>query len=88
MKLKEDFIVHKGENGAILLASGESAKSFRGIVRLNATAEEIVSCLQEEISQEELLEKFSKEYPSVAKETLSKDIDNVFAQLKEIHALV
>lgn len=88
MKLKEDFIVHKGENGAILLASGSSAETFRGIVRLNATAEEIVSYLQEETTKEEILEKFTKEYPSVPRQTLSKDIDNVIAQLEGIHALI
>lgn len=88
MKLKEEFIVHKGVDGAILLASGEAASSFRGIIRLNATAEEIVACLAKEMSKQEILDKFVQEYPSVPKETLSKDIDNVLQQLEAVHALV
>lgn len=88
MKLKEEFIVHKGVDGAILLASGEEAKSFRGIIRLNSTAEEIASMLSEETSKQEILDRFSEEYPSVPKETLSKDIDNVLQQLEAVHALV
>lgn len=88
MRLKSDFVVHKGVNGAILLASGEEAKSFRGIVKLNKTAEEILDCLKEETSKEEILERFVREYPSTPKETLSSDIDNVLRQLEAIHALV
>lgn len=88
MKLKEDFITHSSVDGVLLLATGEEAKSFHGLVKLNETAAKIVELLKEETSKEEILAKFKEEYPSVDEDILSKDIDNVLAQLESIHAII
>ena len=42
MKLKEDFIIHESADGDVLLAVGEEAQRFHGIVKLNETAGFIV----------------------------------------------
>lgn len=87
MKLKDEFITHSGVDGTILLATGDEAKSFHGIVKLNDTAAKIVEALKKETSKEEIIESFAKEYPDVSKEILTKDIENVLSQLESIHAI-
>lgn len=87
MKLKDEFITHSGVDGTILLATGDEARSFHGIVKLNDTAAKIVEALKKETSKEEIVESFAKEYPDVSKETLTKDIENVLSQLESIHAI-
>ncbi len=87
MKLKDEFITHSGVDGTILLATGDEAKSFHGIVKLNDTAAKIVEALKKETSKEEIVESFAKEYPDVSKEILAKDIENVLSQLESIHAI-
>lgn len=87
MKLKDEFITHSGVDGTILLATGDEAKSFHGIVKLNDTAAKIVEALKKETSKEEIVESFAKEYPDVSKEILTKDIENVLSQLESIHAI-
>lgn len=87
MKLKDEFITHSGVDGTILLATGDEAKSFHGIVKLNDTAAKIVECLKKETSKEEIIESFAKEYTNVSKEILAKDIENVLSQLESIHAI-
>ncbi len=87
MKLKDEFITHSGVDGTILLATGDEARSFHGIVKLNDTAAKIVEALKKETSKEEIVESFAKEYPDVSKEILTKDIENVLSQLESIHAI-
>lgn len=88
MRLKDGFITHEGIDGTLLLATGEEANAFHGIIKLNSTAAKIVEYLKKETSKEEILENFQKEYPSIPKETLSKDIDNVLSELETLHAIV
>ncbi len=87
MKLKEDFITHNGVDGTVLLATGNEAKNFHGIVKLNETAAKIVELLKKETSKEEILSSFVKDYPNVDPSTLSKDIDAIISQLESIHAI-
>lgn len=87
MKLKENFITHSSIDGTILLATGEEANNFHGIVKLNDSAAFIVELLKTETTKENLLIEFQNEYPTVDKEELSKDLENVLSQLNSIHAI-
>lgn len=88
MKLKDEFITHYGVDGTVLLATGDEAKNFHGIVKLNETAAKIVELLKKETTVDEILSNFVKDYPDIDKETLRKDIENIISQLESVHAIV
>ena len=64
MKLNDEFLIHQGENGEILIPVGNETKRFHGVVKLNNTGSLIVHLLEDkDMSLEELLNYFYNEYP-------------------------
>ena len=70
MKLNPNYIVHKTETETVLVPLGGSP--FTGIGRGNATLGELLSLLEQEITEEDLI---------------AADVRNVLAQLREIGAI-
>lgn len=87
MKLKKDFIIHESADGDVLLAVGEEAERFHGIVKLNETAGFIVRQLEQDVTLENLVQALHKEYPDVLESTLENDIKEIIDQLDSIHAI-
>ena len=88
MKLKDEFITHYGVDGTVLLATGDEAKNFHGIVKLNETAAKIVEMLKKETTVDEIVSSLSKEYSDTDSETIKKDVENIISQLESIHAII
>ncbi len=88
MKLKDEFITHSGVDGTVLLAIGDEAKNFHGIVKLNETAAKIVEMLKKETTVDEIVSSFSEDYPDTDPATIKKDVENIISQLESIHAIV
>ncbi|MBQ0097785.1 MAG: PqqD family protein [Oscillospiraceae bacterium] len=84
MKLKEEVITYKNEDGFMLIGGGR--ESFNGIIKLNKTGEFLVTCLKEEITLEEILKKFEIEY-SVSEDEIKEDVISAINQLKEVRAI-
>lgn len=82
MRLKKDFILHKNEEEYVIVAVGETAEKFHGIVHLNSVAGKIVEFLKEDITEEELVQKMSEIY-EVDSITLKKDVNNIVTKLKK-----
>ena len=87
MKLHEDFLIHDTGDGEILIATGESSKSFHGIIKLNGTGSKIVHLLEKDVSLKEIEESFYQEYPSTDKELINSSILSFLETLKKAHAL-
>ena len=89
MKLNENFLIHKSENGEILIPVGEETKKFHGVVKLNNTGSEIVHLLENnDMSLEDILEHFYKSCPNDDKEVIKQGVSEFINKLYEINAIV
>ena len=55
MKLKSGIVIEKAGDEYVAVATGEAAKSFNGIIRINKSANFIYVQLKEEKSDEQLV---------------------------------
>ena len=89
MKLNENFLIHQGESGEILIPVGEETKRFHGVVKLNNTGSLIVHLLEEkDMSLDDVLNYFYNEYPDSDKEEIKKGVSEFINKLIEIHAII
>lgn len=86
MKLRNGFITYATGGEQIMVAAGEAAEHFRGMVRSNKTAAYIIDCLKNEITRDELVEKMIEKYDA-PQNVIARDVDSVLASLKKIGAL-
>ncbi len=62
MKLKFTFESMKLEDAIIAVPVGNSAETFRGVIKLNDSAAEIFELLKEETSEEEIITILKERY--------------------------
>ena len=86
MKLRDGFITHQIQNTQMMVAAGEAAKYFHGLVRSNETAAFIVDCLKSETTEEAIVDRLLEEY-DVSREIATRDVHAVIEKLKSIEAL-
>ena len=89
MKLNEKFLIHKSDNGEILIPVGNETKRFHGVVKLNDTGSEIVHLLENnDMSLEDLFNHFYKSCPNDDKEVIKQGVSEFIKKLYEINAIV
>lgn len=86
MKIKSDFILRKMDDMSIVVAVGESAKSFNGVINLNETAVFIWEKLAQGCTREELIAAVLEEYDA-PQEVVEADVDKLIAKLQEENVL-
>lgn len=86
MKLKNGFITHRIQDTQMMVAAGEAAKHFNGLVRSNETAAFIINCLKNDTTEEDIVEKILSEY-DVSREIAAKDVKVVLEKLYSIGAI-
>lgn len=84
MKLSNDFIFHNDGEEKILVSTGMT--EFSGLVRGNSTAGFILSCLDQETTEDEIVEKMREKW-DVSDETARNDVRRIVQQLKTIGAI-
>ncbi|MBQ9249944.1 MAG: PqqD family protein [Oscillospiraceae bacterium] len=84
MKLKEEFIVHSAGREALLVPAGSAA--FAGIVKGNATLGELLSLLERDTTEAELLAAMEARYDAPA-EVLARDVKKALEALRSVGAL-
>lgn len=84
MKLNPNFITQDIDDSQFLVPIGN--ENFHGIVKNNKSAAFIVNCLQDDTTEEEILEKMINHY-NAPKEVLQKGITTVLSKLRDIGAL-
>ena len=88
MKLNENFLIHKSDTGELLIPIGEETKKFHGVVKLNDTGAIIAHLLEDkDMTLEEILDYFYKEYPEEDKDMITKGVSEFINKLKEINAI-
>ena len=82
MKLKEGLILHDVGGEHVMVATGDTAKSFNGMIRNNETAHFIMQQMQAETTEEEVVDKVLAVYEA-DRETVARSVHNVVEQLRQ-----
>lgn len=82
MKLKDGLLRHEIMGEAMLVPTGKVSETFNGIVKGNETAGFILKLLQEEHTQEELVQAVLEEYEA-DQAVVEKDVAKLLADLEE-----
>lgn len=82
MKLKEGVFLHNIGGEYMGVTQGEAAKSFNGLIRNNETANDIFLFLQEETTEEEVVDKMFAKY-NAPRDVIAKDVHSLIEKLKE-----
>ena len=84
MKINNDFIVHEDGDSKLLVSTG--ATKFSGLVRSKGSAGFIISCLENDTTEDEIVAKML-EYYDVSEEIARRDVKKIVGQLKQIGAI-
>lgn len=68
MKLNYSFELMEMDDEVVAVPVGDNAGKLHGIVKLNSTGAEILKMIQEEKSEEEIVEELGKKYDSSLEE--------------------
>ncbi len=82
MKLIDGLILHEVAGEHMVVATGEAAKKFNGMVRNNDTAHFIMQQMLEDTTEEEIVEKVLSTYEA-DQEIVEKSVRNVVEQLRQ-----
>lgn len=82
MKLKDGFILRKIADEYLVVAVGDKAKSFQGVVVLNEVSAFILENIRENITIVDLVNRIVEEY-DVDSETASEDLNAFIRTLNE-----
>lgn len=84
MKLNKNFLVHKTGNDTIVVPTGDAG--FSGVVKGNETLGAILDLIQNDNTEEGVIESMLKEYDA-PREVIEKDVRETLSRLKEIGAI-
>ena len=84
MKVKSDFIIHNRENESLLVSTG--ASDFNGIVRGNKIFGDIVSLMEEDTTEDQIVASMLERYDAT-EEQVRRDVVRVITELRGIGAL-
>ena len=83
MKLKYDFDMMDLDDGFVAVPVGEGAQHYHGVIRLNKSAAKIFSYLNEDVSENYILEKLYEEYEMDPKEDIREYVHSFLLKLSE-----
>ncbi len=86
MKIKDCFVLSEIGGSYIVVPTGAETVDLNGMITLNETGYFMWNLLTNDITKEELISAFMKEY-DVEKEVVSEDIDEFIEKLKSIGAI-
>ena len=84
MKLKSEYVTYPLDDKEIMVGTGTS--SFKGLVKMNASAAYIISCLKEETDENTIIEKMLETYEA-ERDVIAKDVSYIIETLRSIGAL-
>lgn len=82
MKLIDGLILHDVGGEHMVVATGEAAKKFNGMIRNNETAHFIMQQMLEDTTEEAVVEKVLSVYEA-DREVVVKSVRNVVEQLRQ-----
>lgn len=86
MKLREGFVIREVGGKSYAVATGESAKYFKGMLTLNEVGVFMFECLKKSVSKDELVDTVLAEYDA-ERAVVEKDVEEFIAKLKDINVI-
>jgi len=83
MKIKPGFVTRKVMDETVAVPTGEAAKSFHGMIKLNDTAAFIWSAIEEGLDEQGIADKLVAEYEGITAEKALADVNATIAKLRE-----
>ena len=84
MKLNDAFLTHADGDETLVVSTG--AAKFSGMARGNETAGFIITCLEQETNEDEIVAKMLAKYDA-PEDIIRRDVQKIIGQLREIGAL-
>ena len=84
MRINENFIKHELEGETILVPTGSA--DFHGLVQGNKSVSAILDCLENDVTEEEIVDTLCKLFNG-DREIISADVADVISRLKKIGAI-
>lgn len=81
MKIKEGFVLRQVMGNYVAVAVGEASKSFRGMIKLNATAADIWQYIEKGLSESEICDALYEKY-DVDRERVTADVKRTLELLQ------
>lgn len=82
MKIKKGFVLRPTLGYIVVVATGELAGKFNGMIKLNETSADIWRWIDEGLSREELINRYADTY-KVSLEIAARDYDAMVEQMNE-----
>jgi len=82
MKIKKGFVLRPTLGYTVAVATGELAKSFGGMIKLNETSADIWRWIDDGLSREEVINRYVDAY-NVSVEIAARDYDAMVEQMNE-----
>ena len=82
LKTREGFIMRQLGNEYMVVAVGEAAKSFNGMIRLNETGAFFWENMEQGIEKTALVDKMLERFDDLDRETAEKDLDEFVAKIR------
>lgn len=82
MRLKKGWALTELSGDYVAIPTGESARSFAGIVRLNESARDIWEGLANGLSEDAIIEKMIELYEGIDREKAQNAVKSVIDKLK------
>lgn len=86
MKIKDGYILRQVAGNSIVIAIGDEAINFNGIITINGAGTFLWEKLEKGAEKEELLKSMTEEY-DIDEATASADIDEFLEKLKKANLL-
>lgn len=83
MKLKDGLVLHSVGDEHMMVATGEAGKNFNGLVRNNQTAQEILTLLQKDTTEEAVVDAMLEKYEA-SREVIERDVQKILLKLREL----
>lgn len=81
MKLKPGFIFHDIDQEHLVVATGEASRHFNGLIRNNATADVIYRLLEQETTEEAIVDALYERYQA-PREQIRQDVHALLEQMR------
>lgn len=82
MKIRKGFVLRPTLGYTVVVATGELAKTFGGMIKLNETSADIWRWVDEGLDRDEVIARYSKTY-NVSAEIATRDYDNMVSNMKD-----
>ncbi len=82
MKIKNGFVLRPTLGYTIVVATGDLASSFNGMIKLNETSADIWRWIDKGLSREDIITRYIQTY-GVDEQTASMDVDTTIGNMRE-----